>query len=328
MTRIAENQSARNLLTTILRNRESVNRLGDQISSGIKVKDPGDSPLAGSISQYRAVLERVDGYKTRIASVQSFLTFQDNSLREANDIMIRAGEIATQSANETNDPVARQQMAAEVWQLRDHLVTLANGTYGGRYVWGGADDDDPPFDAATYVNPATGAASQRYIHDAELGTAQTRDVKVSDDLTITVNTAGNTVWSDSIAALERLGRALEGYETLPAAGLPDGTGVAFVFPADYTRQTQALQGAIDVIDDARQNDIMIERVSIGGKMRRLDTASSLIGLAQVSGQEVLDKLQNTDITEAASNLTIAQQALEASMIVSNRVLNLSILDYL
>ena len=73
---------------------------------------------------------------------------------------------------------------------------------------------------------------------------------------------------------------------------------------------------------------MNERVDLGGKLRRLDTADSLLDLGKVNAQELLDKLQNADTVESASKLQLAQTALTASYTVTSRVLNLSILDYI
>ena len=327
MTRITESQLTRSLITHLVDHRRSIAKLNDEISSGIAVARPGDSTNAGTISNFQQTLDRVKTFENRIASVKSYLTFQDDVLTQANDILLRAKEIATQGANETQSATTRSQMSEEVWQLRDHLVSLANSTYQGKFVYGGLDDDDPPYDAATYTTPASGGASQRYVYDAETGTSGTRTIKITDDLTITTNTPGNTVFDEGIQALERLGRALAGYETLPAGGAPDGTGNAYTFPAQFATQTQAIAATITQLNTARQTDIMPEKVGLAGRLRRIETAESLLTLSKESSQDALDRLQNTDVFESASKLTQAQTALQASLQVSAKVLNLSIIDF-
>ncbi|MCO6429837.1 MAG: hypothetical protein J5J00_03170 [Deltaproteobacteria bacterium] len=328
MTRISETQLQGQLLLGITRNRNQVAKFSNEISTGLKVQNPGDSNLSGTISSFRESLTKIEGYKDRVANVRSLLVFQDDIMAEMNDLLTRAKEIATQAANETNSTTSRDQMAAEVFQIRDHIAQLANSTYQGRYIYGGTDDDDPPFDPATYVNPGTGPESVRYVHDAEAGTGTTKTVNITDDLTIDVVTPGSQLFLNALNALERLGRAMKGYETLPATGVPDGTGAAYTFPADYGTQTTAIQNSIDLLDQARENDIIPERTALGGKMRRLDTADSLLELGRVNAEELLAKLQNADIIESASSLTQAETALQASFAVTTRVLNLSILDFI
>lgn len=328
MTRVTDQQTMRSLMYSIQRNRNSVDILSEQLSSGLQVRKPSDSSAASEISRFQQMLDRISGFEKRIGSVRSFLQYQDDALSESSDILVRAKEIAQQAANSTNNPDARRQLAEEVLQIRDHLASLANATYQGKYVWGGADDDDPPFDPQTYTNPATGAASRRYVFDNEDGTDVFRSVQVSDDLTVQVNADGEGTFAGAIHALERLGRALMGYATNPATGAPDGTGNAYTFPDDFETQTQAIRESIDLIEDARKNDVLVQRVEIGGKLRRLETAESLMRVSKVSGEEALSKLQDTDMTAAASQLSQIQTALQASYAVTNRVLNLTILDYL
>jgi flagellar hook-associated protein 3 FlgL len=326
--RIPQTYAARDLVNLTMRNRADVNKYSQEVSSGKKVRDPGESNQAATISQFQEMMSRIDSYQNRIASTTSVLTFQDDIMSQANELLARAKEIATQAANDTNGPTIRNQMAGEVFQIRDQLVTLANSTYQGRYIFGGVDDDDPPYDLQTYVAPTTGPASQRYVFDAEAGTDVQRTVQVTDDLSMTVSTQASTLFNNSIQALERLGRAMVGYDTQPATGAPTGAGAAFTFPTDFAAQTEDIRGAIDLINTAREDDIMPERVSIGARLSRLSTASELLELNKTSSQEVLSKLQDADIIEAASMLSQAQTAYQASMQVTLRALNLSILDFL
>lgn len=328
MTRITQNYIARTQVAKVLQNREKLNKYSMEVSSGLKVRDPGETRQAGTVSQFNELISRVNGYKSRIASATSALSLQDDVLEKANELMIRAKEVATQAANETNSEVSRLQMAEEVFQLRNQMVNFANSTYQGRYIWGGADDDDPPYDPAAYVEPASGEASVRYVFDAETGTDITRDVQVTDDLAVRVNSPANTVFGSSIESLERLGRALSGLETNPASGTPDGTGTTFTFPADFQRQTQAIADVINQMNTARETQLIPERVNVGARLTRLQTADSLLAMNKKTAEEVLNQLQNADVVESASNLSLAQTAFEASLQVTLRALNLSIVDFI
>ncbi len=331
MTRISENQLARTLLVDIARNREQYARFSQELATGYKVVDPGDSRFSGTIAQYRETLDRLAGHKRRAESVTGVLAFQDNALAQANEILVRANELATQGANETIGVAVRAQMAEEVFELRNHLVSLANSQYQGRYVFAGVDDDDAPFGASTYTNPATGAASERWVYDdttVEVGNARTRSVNITDDLQIAVAKPGDALFSNALAGLERLGRALAGFQTLPSTGLPDGTGAAFNLPTELSLQTQEIQGSIDFIKQARERDIIPERVSVGAGLRRLQTALSLIDLTQTDATEALSKLQDADIAASGTGLQQAQTALEVSYSVTTRALQLNILQFL
>lgn len=333
-TRITDSFVTNNLVADVLKNRASVNKYSQEVSTGLKVRNPGETSQAATIGQFQEMIGRIDGYNKRITTSTSMLTFQDDILSQASEVISRGKEVAAQAANETNSFETRYQQAAEIFQLRDQLVSLANSTYQGRYIFGGADDGDPPFDAATYTTPTTGAASQRYIADSDAGKSIQRTAQVTDDLNLTVTTDGTTLFTDAIQALERLGRSLQGYHTLPAitgsppvSSAPTGGGVAYT-ATEHSVQTTDISQALDLLEQARANDIMPERVSIGARMKRLETATSLLELNKSSAQKVLDDLQNADVVESASKLSFAQTAFEASLQVTLRALNLNIMNYL
>ena len=331
MTRITESQLARSLTNYTSIHRNTISKLNDDISSGIHVRNPGDTNVAGTVSLMQQNLQKVEGYNNNIGIAKGYLNFQEDVLDQSSELLVRAKEIATQASNETLSVENRSQLAAEVMQIRDHMVSLANSNYQGKFVYGGTDDDDPPYDSTTYTAPATGLEAQRYIYDTDLGSTGAGAVKtvhLTDNLTLTLNTPGNQVFDNAIQGLERLGRSLNGYATTPATGAPDGGGAAYSMPTDYATQTADIKSALDTLDKARNNDIMPERISVAGRLRRIDTAQSLLDITKVTSQEALDTLQNTDIYSAATELTQAQTALQASLTVSTKVLQMSILDYI
>lgn len=331
MTRIAENTLAHGLLVELTSNRERLNKYSNEVASGLKVVDPGDSRFSGTISQYRNLLQRLEGDKTRAEAVKGTLGFQDNIMTQVSDLLVRAQEIATQGSNETLGTPTRAQLAVQVFDLRDQLVTFANSKYQDRYVFAGKDDDDAPFGAQTYTNATTSAAGQRWVYDdtsTEPDNGQSRSVNITANVSVVTNQPGNAIFSNALAALERLGRALEGYRTTPASGTPDGGGTAYNMPTDIHEQTRDIQGTIDLLNNARANEIEPVRVSIGARLTRLDAASSLIDVSQTDAQTVLNKLQNADTAESATNLSEAENALQASYTVTSRILSLNILSYL
>lgn len=329
MTRVSENQQVRSLMVSLQGNRKLINQYSNEVGTGIKVNNPSDSNYSGSVAQFKQSLEKTEQYKDRVSAVKGFLTFQDDAVSQASDLVLRLQEIAEQSANETNSATVRAQMAAEAFAIRDHLASLANSTYQGRYVFGGADDDDPPYDPLTYTNSSSTASGQRYVYDSDPGNNGTRVVQVSDDVSIDTLIPGSRIFDNAIQASERLGRALEGFDTTPAPpAAPNGGGAAYVFPADAQLQSQAIRDSLTQLKTARDVDLQPQRTTIAGKLRRLDTASSLLELSKSAGEDVLSRLQDADVFESASKLAQAQTALQASMQVTTRILNISILDFI
>jgi flagellar hook-associated protein 3 FlgL len=327
MRRVSENQTTRTLVSHALENKRRLAELSNQLTTGIKASKPSDSADAGAISRYRQQVAKSDSYLTTIAQTKSYLEFQDQIMNDANEVLIRAKELAQQGANETLSGTSRAQIAQEVFQLRDQMASLANTTYQGRYIYSGTDDNDAPFDKTTYTEPVTGDANIRYEFDGDPGKKASKSVKITDEISVALNTPADELFGGSIEALERLSRALAGYETLPESGTPDGTGAAYSLPADLHKQTDAIKNCIDLLNTARDNTIIPQRVTIGGRLRRLETGQALLELTKNSAKEVLSRIQDADETEVAANLQQAQTALQASYSITAKVLRMTILDY-
>lgn len=328
MTRIAFTQLSRNAVNNVFNNYSDVLKYSNQLSSGYKAVNPGDSEQSGLIAQAHSILQKIDGYTNRTTSAKSLLNFQDDTINSAADLVSRALDLATQGANEAVDGNQRSTIAIEVFQIRDQLMTMANSKYQGNYVWSGADTDVAPFSAASYANSGSTASSQRYIYQSNGGAQVTNSAQVADGVSITTNTAGDTVWGSLITAVEHLGRALEGFPTGVAGAAPASGPTQYSLPADYALQTKDVGTALQEIKDARDSGLFRERTSLGARLNRIETASSVLTAAKTSAQATLDNLQNADVATAATGLQQAQYGLQAAMQVTSKVLNLNVLDYL
>ncbi len=325
------------MLNDMLRNRESVNKYSQEVSSGLKVVNPGDSKHSGTIAGMQETLIKIEEDELRVSNVMGFLNHQDSALTQVNEILTRAGEIAAQASNESNSENERFALAAEVWEIREHLVSLANSQYQGRYIFSGGTDDTPAYSIDTgnpFTVPAPATVANRYYrYDTADGADETRDVQVTTDLEVTINKPANQIFQNAIEGLTELGRALEGYRTVydtsGALPVPDNAAsTAYVFPADFTAQSTDIRTAMDKIELARASEIIPERTVVAGKLRRLETAENLLSLSKTSAESVLNDFQAADVIESASFLTEAQTALNASLQITTRLLGQSILDYL
>lgn len=347
--RVADNTRFNNFLSDLSRQRANLETTRQQVSSGLRVSEPGDDPSsAGAIIQFQRTVQRIQGYQERIATTQGFMESQQSALESSSNILQRAREIATQAANETIDGDLRRGLSEEVFQLRDSLVSIANTKYRGVYVYGGQDDDDPPFDESTtpYTEPATGSAHTRIVYDDfvgnidDAGNDDTRDIRISDTETMRINTRGDEVFSHAIAGLERLARALAGYRTEPNpfdgapspttdfSDLPDGGGTAYNLPTDFDEQTADILSAMDYVQYAKDEIISVEATSVGSRINRLDETNSILDSVKFSTLDAKANVQEVDMFESIATFSNLQTNLEALMSTGAQISQLSLLNFL
>ena len=332
VTRVSNYQLTLSFIDQINQTRIRLEESRNQVSSGLKVSKPSDDPgRAGLIAQFQSSLTRIDRHQQRIEYAVGMLSNQETAIEQASNLIVRAKEIATQAANETLSSKGRQQLAGEVWALRDQLESIANTKYANRYVFAGADDDDAPFDRATYTVPASTAEAAHYrvVFDGEAGATVTRTVEIGDVESVRVNSDGSQIFNDAFAAIERLGRALEGFRTTPEnlSGLPDGGGVAFNFPAEFQEQSADIRETIDLLEGARLT-VNQERTSIGSRMARVDQARELLTALRANLDATRSTYQDVDMFRAASELTATETSLQGLLSAGSRIQSLTLLDFL
>jgi flagellar hook-associated protein 3 FlgL len=307
----------------------------EKIASGFEISKPSDDPAqAATISGFQNLLTRITKQQDRIGYAEDLLTQQEAALSNAQDLMIRAKELASQAANETYSVSQRQQLATEVWSLRNAMVSSANTKVLGRYIFAGTADDAAPvtLNGVAYTAPAAPPsveANRRYVFTNATGFNQTKSVNITDDEVIRVTSNASTMFQNSINALERLGRTLEGYRTTPevTTTAPDLGGAAFVFPADFHGQTSAIQNALGQIDTARSS-FTVELSDIGGRMNRLTQARQFLDTVKEATEKNRSDIQDADIFEISSKLTSLQTSFQALLASGSQINRLSLLDFL
>lgn len=140
----------------IARLTEQANAYQEQIATGKKDLRPSQDPVAAarlsSIKDMEADLRR---FTDNVGAAKTRLGLADRVLESVQNILIRANELAIQAANSTNSKQDRQAIRAEVDQLRESLIGLANTADDrGQALFGGYVMRDTPF-----VKSPTGAVA-------------------------------------------------------------------------------------------------------------------------------------------------------------------------
>jgi len=215
-----------------------------QLSLGVEVLTPSDDPAAAvRILSLQETIDKTTQYQDNIAMVRSRLSIEEGSLDTAENIMFRAKELTVQALNATLTPEDKLAIKAEVDQLLQQMVGVANTkNANGEYIFAGDLSTTPAvaWDAAvgSYVfqggvnQRALDIAPERQVADSDLGSnIFINIVSVSQE----ANASLNGTESDKRSVfntLQSLSKALESKYEVPEATL---TGDRFMrFGVDYS----------------------------------------------------------------------------------------------
>lgn len=169
---------------TLQRQQAEFLRIGQQLASGQRVLKPSDDPLASSraleVSQSKAVAEQ---YAAARVGARNALSQQEQVLNSIGHAITSAKTLAVQAASDTLTPADRASIAAELRGILETVLGQANAADGnGRYLFGGFQDDSPPF-----VRDGAGAVS--YVGDANA-----RNLRIDDARLMAVGDNGITLF--------------------------------------------------------------------------------------------------------------------------------------
>ena len=300
------NPSAELFLANVDRIQYQINQAESEVSSGLKISQPSDSPdqLAG-LMRIRADIDRNTQVTTNLSEVKAETDTAEQSLSTATQLLDTVTSLGTQGANFTQTASSRQAMALQVQGILEQLVGLSNTTAQGRFVFSGDQDQSPSYDL-NLANP-NGV-------DRLLTTQATRQVTDTSGVSFTVGlTAQNifdhrnpddTLAPDNVfAAVNSLRLALQSNDQ---AGIT--TALTTLSTADtYLNSQLSFYGSV-------QN--------------RIQSAQTFAGQQNVQLQSALSQTQDADITQAAVTLTQSQTQLQAALSAQAARPRTSLFDFL
>lgn len=145
LSRVPNLLSSQLLLAGINRTNVDLFKVQNQLSTGKRIsRFSDDSISASAISVLLERLGRSDQTLQNLKSADNTLGVLDNSLTEAQDLILQAKGIASDQVNTTSDSVSRANQAIVIDGLVSSLLQIANRKTNGLYVFGGSTATQPP----------------------------------------------------------------------------------------------------------------------------------------------------------------------------------------
>jgi flagellin-like hook-associated protein FlgL len=162
-----------------------IRALQEQVASGRKLTRADQDPIgAGQVVRHGDALAALAQHAESSRFGTAVLGGQDDALGEAEALLVRAEEIATQQASGLLSPDERAAAREEVRGLLDALTALGNAELAGRRLFGGLALDaaapfaDPSDDLTTY-DPTTAYGGSAQPFELKVGSGPSDRVRIS-----------------------------------------------------------------------------------------------------------------------------------------------------
>jgi flagellar hook-associated protein 3 FlgL len=178
----------------------SEQQLSTELSTGLRVSSLSTDPVAaGQASLLGSAISQDDTFVQTAATTQSLMQVSDSALGSVVSQLTSAISLAVEGNNSTENPADLQAITQQLTGIRDEVVSLANTSYGGTYVFAGSQGNTAPFTVDTTTTPAT----TTYNGDTSVGSVTTPTGQQ-----IQTGLAGSAVFSapgaDVMAALNNI----------------------------------------------------------------------------------------------------------------------------
>jgi flagellar hook-associated protein 3 FlgL len=182
-----------NLSSAISASTAQEQSLTSELSSGLAVSTLSSNPIAASANVGLASqLSQLDSFVQSSSTTQGLLQVTDSTLGEVVTQLTSAISLATQGANGTLNTADMQSIGQEVAGIRDTVMTLANTSYQGNYIFSGSQGSVKPFALDQTTTPATTIYS---------GDAVSTNVVTPGGQSLVVNVPGTAVFTASGASV-------------------------------------------------------------------------------------------------------------------------------
>ncbi len=114
-------------LNTMQQTQSQVAKTREQLATGKEIVRPSDDTMkVSAIENLDRAIAKEDTYQVLMGQLKDRYQFEETSLTNGSDILVRIKELALQGANATLSDKDRAIIAVEVQGLRDELLSIAN----------------------------------------------------------------------------------------------------------------------------------------------------------------------------------------------------------
>ncbi len=271
-----------------------------QMTTGRRVNQASDDPSAAAMEvNISYQMDSSDQYLRSISSVYSELQTADSSLNSAVTALQRAITLGVEGANGTMSTQDRATVAQEVKGISQQILSVANLTYNGHYVFAGTANSQPPYVSDNSVPGGIAYQGNDNVNSVEIETA--RSIAVNEPGSQLFSAAGANVFQ----ALNDLTTALQN---------PDSTA------DDIGNATTEVRNCYDQLTSAR--------AFYGSTIDQLLNTQDFLDSEKVQLGQQQNSTIGIDMNVAATNLTNAEAARNATVQAAASLSSMTLMDYI
>jgi len=284
------------LLAALEQLQQQQNTTALELSTGSKINKPSDDPSgAAELVQINDLTSQADSFQQSIGTINGLLSTADSTLSSVTTALQRAISLGIEGANGTLNDSDRAAIAAELTSIQSQLISLANVSYQGQFIFAGTVQMQP-----FVANPSSpnGVSYQ--------GNTDTNQVAIGAGYNLQVNLPGAQVFLGSG------GNVFKSIQDLITA-MQNNTGI----------------GAAVSEVGAASSYVSEQRVFYGNAMNQTNSQSTYLNSEKTGLVQQEDNVSAADIATVATQFSADQTSATAALDAIGHMSQMgSLFDYL
>lgn len=299
--RVTNRAMTNTYLKDVQSNLQSIDKINKQLNSGKEINRVSDNPYeAIKILNLQNEINDIDRYNYNCDEITGWLDTTDDALDKIGNIASEIKVLLTSISGaygEDEVSAIRSEINEKVKQIGEAL----NGSYAGRYIFGGSNTDEPPVEIFEHPDGTVELRVKDIANEDKLKAEISAGIGLDYNLTMSQVTDGSKGLDVINDILQELGKT----------------------PAD-TEKLQELNGQLgDYL-----THILDNRSAIGARSNTVENIKSSNEENILTLKETYSGIQDVDWTEKYVELTSAQMVYNSSMQVGAKLIQPTLLDYL
>jgi flagellar hook-associated protein 3 FlgL len=266
-----------------------------ELGTGSRINQPSDDPAgAAQLIQISDQNSQGDSFQRSIASLSGQFSTADATLASVVTALQRAISLGVEGANGTLSATDRADVASELSGIRDQLLSLANTSYQGQFIFAGTAETQP------FVLDASSASGVTYA-----GNTDVNQVAIGNGYQLQVNVPGSQIFNGAG------GDVFQSMQDLITA-LNSNTGIG---------------AAVNEVSNA-YGTVNAQRVFYGSALNQTQNQQTYLSTQSVAFAQQENTIGSANLAAVASQLENDQLATNATLAAIGKMPQASLFDYL
>ena len=296
--RITQKTIFSNFMRDINRNRSEMAEIQSDLSSGRSVRVASQDPVAFQGSRIiEENIRKTEQFQSNINSGLRQGRLAQEALDDTLDRLIQVKESVVKGASSSLGENERENMAEQISGIRDSMVNTLNQSYGDRFLFGGTNSGEKPFEFD--AGGPGGVANNSNSKPPKILAADGVEI----DISVTGQELAATEGGDLFKVMGDIEQALRDNDTEALNGL-------------LTNSEQAIEHVTNVAS------------RLGNNINRMDFMYEQYESSKISLESDVSELVDTNYAQSFSDLQRNQVSFESAMAVHSTMFENTLLDYL